>query len=341
MILECSHCGAPLDVGGLSPFTRCNYCGRTSRTRQCRTQQAVTPHGWAPPPQWLPPPQFTVHVIQPLPYKRANGTIGCVVVAFVVLPMIILMGAGAAVWLLAAKPLPPPSDVASEATAEEEVWDGTSTLRCDGSNKIEVSGVHMKVPLDEVVVADGNCVVEIEDSTLKGAVIVRTDSSARVFIKGGNIEAGRTIATTSSMSKVAIDGTKISVGSARADTATALEASMSSEVELARADVTVKAREPAKAVLVDAGMRARVRLVDGHYKGPFGIKASAASEVRKEGGDVEAWLDVSTGAKVSGFKNTKTKSKGAPPPPSQPKKGGGAPGIDPLSPFGPTSGKGQ
>lgn len=340
MILECSHCGAPLDVGGSSPFTRCNYCGRTSRTRNLKTQQAVTPQGWAPPPQWLPPPQFTIHVVQPLHYRKTSSAVGCIIVASVLIPIILaIAGAGFAFFMAAQRPSPSPSHArdSTPAEPEAEAWDGTSTLRCDTGDKIKVRGVEMKAPLAEVIVADGQCVVEIEDSQLKGTTIVRADGSAKVIIRRGSIEAGGTVAKTSFGAKVEIEDTEIALGSPNADTVVGVEATMTSEVTLARTDVTVRAKDSSKALLVDANMRAKVRLVDGHYKGDFGVKASGVSEVRKEGGDIEARLDVASASKASGFKDVKAKGRSTK---SGPSSKGPVPNKDPLSPsFGPANPK--
>ncbi|NUO51918.1 MAG: hypothetical protein HOV80_23965 [Polyangiaceae bacterium] len=308
MILECSHCGAPLDVGSASGFTKCNYCGRTSRTRNLKTQHAVTPQGWAPPPQWLPPPQYTIHVYQPMPYKKGSSAAGCIALAILLIPVTIAVGGG--VWAAAqAKRVPSRTPAETPAEAETEAWDGTSTLRCDGSEKIKVSGIHMSAPLAEVVVADGSCSVVIEDSTLKGDTVIRVDGSAKVMIRRGSIDAGRKLAELSSNTKLEIEDAKISIGSASAEEVTGVAASMSSEVTLARDNVTIKGKDPMRTLLVDLGMRAKARLVDGHYDGDFTVKAGSLSEVRKEGGDIEARLDVSSSAKAVGFKDSKPKPK--------------------------------
>jgi hypothetical protein len=309
MILECSHCGAPLDVGSASGFTKCNYCGRTSRTRNLKTQHAVTPQGWAPPPQWLPPPQYTVHVVQPMPYRKVSSAVGCIVLATVLIPLILVIAGAVLAFTLRPKGAPPslPAETPAEETAE--AWDGTSTLRCDGSEKIKVSGIHMTAPIAEVIVADGSCSVVIEDSTLKGETIVRADSNTKVIIRRGSIEAGRKLTDLSSSAKLEIEDAKISIGSPSAEEVTGVVASMMAEVTLARDDVTIKGKDPSKTFLVDAGMRAKVRLFDGHYDGDFVVKAGGMSEVRKEGGDIEARLDVASGAKAVGFKDAKAKKK--------------------------------
>ncbi|MDI3284120.1 hypothetical protein [Polyangium sp. 15x6] len=76
MILECRHCGAPLDVKPDAALTKCRYCDTTSERRLLRTVSAETPRDFRPPPQWLPPPQFPAPSNQALAYHeetlRAN-----------------------------------------------------------------------------------------------------------------------------------------------------------------------------------------------------------------------------------------------------------------------------
>jgi hypothetical protein len=63
VLIECSHCGAPLNVKADDSLTRCCYCGRPQRVRTARTTMQHTPANWHPPPQWIPPPQFAAQSI--------------------------------------------------------------------------------------------------------------------------------------------------------------------------------------------------------------------------------------------------------------------------------------
>ena len=58
MLVECNHCGAPLDVSEGKNILKCRYCGRTSRLQQLRTVAAQTPRGWTPPADWRSPPHM-------------------------------------------------------------------------------------------------------------------------------------------------------------------------------------------------------------------------------------------------------------------------------------------
>ncbi|HEY8432641.1 MAG TPA: hypothetical protein VIL20_29925 [Sandaracinaceae bacterium] len=72
MLVECKHCGAPLDVGASASIVRCSYCGIHNRVRSMRTIAEQAPPGWAPPPAWTPPPTWTAYrgpSGAPLPYR--------------------------------------------------------------------------------------------------------------------------------------------------------------------------------------------------------------------------------------------------------------------------------
>lgn len=55
MLVECSNCGAPLDVKEGQAYTTCAYCRHKSLTRHLLTVAAHTPAGWQPPGEWRPP----------------------------------------------------------------------------------------------------------------------------------------------------------------------------------------------------------------------------------------------------------------------------------------------
>ncbi|MGK3994172.1 hypothetical protein [Sorangium sp. So ce1024] len=79
MLLECLHCGAPLDVRAGERTTRCRYCGTTSPTRSLRTVSPETPPNWRPPKVWTPPPHVPADPRVPLTYHRANTLVLAIV----------------------------------------------------------------------------------------------------------------------------------------------------------------------------------------------------------------------------------------------------------------------
>ncbi len=74
MILECGHCGAPLDVREGASITTCKYCGKANDRQRMRTIAAETPRDFRPPPKWIPPPQFPAPSNVPLDYHRNQGS---------------------------------------------------------------------------------------------------------------------------------------------------------------------------------------------------------------------------------------------------------------------------
>lgn len=91
MIVECGHCGAPLDVKEGRRYTKCTYCKKTSEARQLRTIEPQTPPGWRPPPVWTPPQHVPANSHVPL---RFNPT--PVVAPLVVAGIILSLGFGGA-----------------------------------------------------------------------------------------------------------------------------------------------------------------------------------------------------------------------------------------------------
>ncbi|MBW2456950.1 MAG: hypothetical protein JRI68_20720 [Deltaproteobacteria bacterium] len=71
MIIECTHCGAPLDTQPNTTLARCAYCGTTQRVKSARTQYQQTPPNWNAPRQWTPPPQFKARSV-PLQFDHTK-----------------------------------------------------------------------------------------------------------------------------------------------------------------------------------------------------------------------------------------------------------------------------
>jgi hypothetical protein len=73
MIVQCGHCGAPLDVPERAIVTKCRYCGTTNERKKLRTIAEETPRDFAPPKEWRPPPEFPADSNTPLTYKSGGG----------------------------------------------------------------------------------------------------------------------------------------------------------------------------------------------------------------------------------------------------------------------------
>lgn len=97
MIVECGHCGGPLDVREGQRFTRCRYCGKTSQSRELRTIEQQTPPGWRPPPVWRPPPHVPADSGTQLSYDTSNSV--AAIVVFATLISVIAAGAVGAILM--------------------------------------------------------------------------------------------------------------------------------------------------------------------------------------------------------------------------------------------------
>jgi len=100
MIVECGHCGAPLDVKEGRRYTKCIYCKKTSEARQLRTIEQQTPAGWRPPPVWTPPAHVPANSAVPLRIHNSPN-VGPIIGLAV---MLSLAGAGAAVFFATSRP---------------------------------------------------------------------------------------------------------------------------------------------------------------------------------------------------------------------------------------------
>lgn len=102
MIVECGHCGAPLDVKEGRQYTKCTYCKKTSERRNLKTIQQQTPAGWRPPSVWTPPAHVPANSNVPLQYAAA-ATVAPVIMTFVLLGVGGAVAAGVAVSVAARK----------------------------------------------------------------------------------------------------------------------------------------------------------------------------------------------------------------------------------------------
>lgn len=89
MLLQCAHCGAPLDVREGAAIVKCGYCGfKTQRTRLVMLAQQ-TPAGFAPPQVWRPPPHVAAASNVELKYAATSASsVGCIIAGVVALALI-------------------------------------------------------------------------------------------------------------------------------------------------------------------------------------------------------------------------------------------------------------
>lgn len=188
MLVECSHCGAPLDVRDDARIVKCAYCDHANRVRTMHTLAPKPPPDWAPPKQWTPPPHKHVPSTRPLVYHqpRARGRgwiVGLSVVTGLitlavpiltdVLPSLITSGQldrlGRAVGLRA--------------------WDGTSPFSCGGNDSVVIENVTAVLPDDTAITIEANCDVRIVSSDITARRGIHADGNRRVVIEKTRIQS--------------------------------------------------------------------------------------------------------------------------------------------------------
>lgn len=187
MLVECSKCGAPLDVKQDERFARCNYCQATTRVGQTRTIAVMTPAQWAPPQVWTPPPQTGLPA-QALVYhqtrKAVKGVVTMIIVfAFLGTVIPILICLAATFWGVtnANGPTSQPSPAAAPTPAPR--WDGASPLVCDGNDRLVLEDVETPIGVTPDVlvrVTGGNCKLTFRRVKLRATTLVRAESSVEI-----------------------------------------------------------------------------------------------------------------------------------------------------------------
>ena len=189
MLIECGHCGAPLDCEQGDRIVKCSYCAKSNRVGSTRTLHAVTPQAWAPPPTWVDP--RTEQVLRASVGATAAagaGTGGCFTAAISSI-IVLAVGAGVLVPMLAAG--------GGVSSVFGPRWDGSAPLVCGGNDDLEIEGVTANLPGEVAIRATGNCRVELRDCTIEaGNVVVASGNHDVVFhdctlvASGNGIEAG-------------------------------------------------------------------------------------------------------------------------------------------------------
>ncbi|MFI5301595.1 MAG: hypothetical protein ACHREM_26195, partial [Polyangiales bacterium] len=82
MLIECQHCGAPLDVRVGAQTCRCRYCSSTTLVAATKTISPETPAEWKPPQRWRPPVHVPANSEVELAYRgrSTSGVVATVIV---------------------------------------------------------------------------------------------------------------------------------------------------------------------------------------------------------------------------------------------------------------------
>ncbi|HMJ11636.1 MAG TPA: hypothetical protein VK524_09505 [Polyangiaceae bacterium] len=118
MLVECSYCGAPLDVRLHERVTKCKYCDSTTQVQQTRTVAQETPAGWQPPQQWTPPLQFPADSAKTLVYHAAKTVRRVVSLVFTLAILSVVLPA--VIWAVSRQARSSNTDVTGALAAAEE-----------------------------------------------------------------------------------------------------------------------------------------------------------------------------------------------------------------------------
>jgi LSD1 subclass zinc finger protein len=191
MLVECSHCGAPLDVRDGLRLVKCAYCDHTSRVRSMHTIAAEAPPGWKPPPQWTPPPNRPVPVQKVLVYHETRAPrrslLAGVVTLLTVIGVLVPLGFSVLPALQATGLL---SDLGR--TVGIPAWDGAGPFRCGTNDTVVIENVTAVLPEDTAITVEANCDLRLVGSSIKARRGIRADGNRRVIVEKSRIETTST-----------------------------------------------------------------------------------------------------------------------------------------------------
>lgn len=191
MLVECSHCGAPLDVRDGVRLVKCAYCDHANRVRSMHTIAAEAPPGWKPPPQWTPPPNKRAPVHQALVYHATKpprrGLLAGVAVLLTVIGAVVPIAFSVLPALKATGQL---SEIGRAVGIR--AWDGAGPFRCSANDTVVIENVTAVLPQDTAITVEDNCDLRLVGSTITARRGIRADGNRRVVIEKSRIETTST-----------------------------------------------------------------------------------------------------------------------------------------------------
>ena len=176
MIVECTNCGAPLDVADNAGSVRCSYCNKANRVRTMRTIAQERPAEWQPPREWTPPSHLPARGRQ-LRYQRpGRSRTGCLLATAVV---VMIAGGAVPLWLTGAVKQP---DL-PELSVLLGGWDGTEPFACDGNDSVTIEGRTVSFANRTAFTVSGNCELRIVDCDVTAHEGLRADGNRNVTIE--------------------------------------------------------------------------------------------------------------------------------------------------------------
>jgi DNA-directed RNA polymerase subunit RPC12/RpoP len=135
MLVECSNCGAPLDVNEERAYTTCAYCRHKSLTRHLHTVANQTPAGWQPPAEWRPPQYLGANSETTLRYRSTQSNSA----VWVLVGLLVVSGAAGAVFVMVGTTSVTNSVTVDISEPQHDVAKSTSPPRVDTAQQQAIS----------------------------------------------------------------------------------------------------------------------------------------------------------------------------------------------------------
>jgi hypothetical protein len=271
MLVECSYCGAPLDVSSGRGLLRCGYCHQVHRIGRMRTIAPEKPEGWEQPATWAPRAGARAGAA-PLTYGGSRAfsanLIGVIVTVAVSLAGVLptlwttgLFGFGARKSALEGVAITP------GVLRGPSAWDGTTPFSCGGNDSVTLEGITAELGEATAMTVEANCELRLVRCTIRAWEGIRATGNRGVLLENTRIEAQGT--------GVTLEGNK--------------------RLELRNSTIE------SAGVAIRASGNARVTLGGGRVQGKTGamvLESNARAEVN--GTEVEGKVDAKNG-RVTGL----------------------------------------
>ncbi|HJK94918.1 MAG TPA: hypothetical protein RMH85_14665 [Polyangiaceae bacterium LLY-WYZ-15_(1-7)] len=270
MLIECAHCGAPLDVKDDERRTTCTYCGRPQEVRSARTMQQ--PAGWKPPAQWTPPERFPAPS-RPLQHDPARAAeharksvrgvlwgVGCTVLLSILVPGIIV------------------AVVVSKATDAVEsvtigggggggaggieipgIGVGTTSnqpLECVGPGSVIRTNAQVNVTSGPAVIVRNGCQLRLMNTSVRGKDGIRVEGDGEVTMVNGSLDVEGTAIYASGTGTLTLTNVELSGKNGIATEGTAQVRTINGGIRAAQ--VAIDARGDSRVTTTNTDVTGRV-----------------------------------------------------------------------------------
>jgi len=202
VLIECQHCGAPLEASDDARQITCAYCGRQQEVRRARTLSMQLPPGWQPPHQWTAPQQFGAQGTYRFDSeaaarsgKRVLVFVGLSVLLTAIVPIIIVSVVTSQVssTIETATSSGPNIQIPSMPNMPVNTGGGASVqsmpIECIGSAHLVRTNQDVQVTGPIAVIVRDRCSLNLMNSEVGGNDGITVEGSGRLHMINGTIRA--------------------------------------------------------------------------------------------------------------------------------------------------------